>query len=45
MMDGEKLLVLFRQEQKKNGNIGCTCNDCIEDMETAFKKFKELDWD
>ena len=40
MKEGEKLLRLFRQEQKKKGNIGCLCDDCIEDMNNALKKYE-----
>lgn len=39
MKDGEKLLGLFRVEQRKKGHIGCDCNDCVEDMSNALKEF------
>ena len=40
MKAGEKLLWLFREEQGRKGNIGCTCSDCIEDMSNALEKYK-----
>ena len=41
MSDGGRLLELFREEQSIKGHNGCTCNDCQEDMENAYQKFKE----
>ena len=41
MNDGSKLLELFRGEQAKKGNLGCTCSDCQKDMQHAYEKFKE----
>jgi|TARA_Y100000310_G_scaffold331855_1_gene406249 hypothetical protein len=43
MSEGKILLELFRDEQKENNSIGCMCDECIEDMEKALKRFKVLD--
>ncbi len=42
MKEGHKLLKLFRAEQKKKGNIGCMCGDCIQDMDDALKEYNKL---
>ncbi len=34
---GEKLLRLFRAQQKTHGYKGCECKTCKTDMVTAFK--------
>lgn len=40
--DGETLLRLFREEQRKRDNIGCCCDYCIVDMANAYARFKNL---
>jgi hypothetical protein len=39
--DGETLLRLFREEQRKRDNIGCYCDYCIVDMANAYARFKK----
>ncbi|KKW20362.1 MAG: hypothetical protein UY61_C0036G0009 [Candidatus Adlerbacteria bacterium GW2011_GWC1_50_9] len=41
---GERLLVLFREEQKTHGNVGCVCEGCKKDIIKAFERLcKEKD--
>lgn len=42
MTEGEELLGLFRDEQRKRNHsnyVGCVCSECIEDMDNALKVF------
>ncbi len=41
---GERLLTLFRQEQKTHRNIGCMCDGCKKDMVEAFEKLCGEKW-
>ena len=38
---GERLLTVFREEQKTHGNVGCVCGECKRDMIKAFERLRE----